>query len=328
MAKIANIQVMRGVAALAVTLFHVAGIQEKEGFNGWLFSLFNGWGSWGVDLFFIISGYVMAISLKESNDTATQFLLKRVIRIYPLYFILTAFYCLIWIAVPQLFSTFSPNPEWVLASLTFTSGFAGFGEPILGQGWSLEFEALFYLSIALMLIIRKNYRLEILTSAILIGLCVLGVNSIILEFSFGLLAAYLKMYLHKIVKLRYFLIVFGIASLILQRYTNPADIPRFLQFGIPCVTLFVGFLLASPVKNRFILHIGEISYSIYLLQFFVIPVFFKFLKDDFRFELIADIRGILAVITIIALSHLSYKFIEVKCAQFLKGFLTKVKPSF
>lgn len=318
MAKIANIQVMRGIAAIAVTLFHVAGTQEKEGLKGWMFSAFNGWGSWGVDLFFIISGYVMAISLSKSNDTAGQFLLKRIIRIYPLYFILTIFYCLIWILTPKLFSNFSLNPEWLLASLTFTSGFAGFGEPILGQGWTLEFEVLFYLSIALVLMLRKNHRLEILTSALLIGLCLLGVNSIILEFSFGMLVAYANRYLHRIVKFRYILLVIGIAFLILLKYNNFADLPRFLQFGIPCTAFFLGFLLVSPVKNRFILYIGEISYSIYLLQFFVIPVFFKFLKYELRSGIIADFRGILAIFSIIALSHFSYKFIEVGCALLLK----------
>lgn len=317
--KIANIQIMRGIAALAVTFFHVAGTQEKEGLNGWMFSLFNGWGSWGVDLFFIISGYVMAISLSRSNDTAAHFLLKRLIRIYPLYLILTVLYCLISIITPKLFSNFTLNPEWLLASLTLTSGFAGFGEPILGQGWTLEFEALFYLSIAVALVLRKNHRLEIFTSVLLLGLCVLGINSIILEFSFGMLAAYFKKSFHKVASLKYFLIVSGIAALVLQKYNNIEDLPRFIQFGIPCAAFFFGFLLVSPVKNRFFLYVGEISYSIYLLQFFVIPIFFKFLKYDFNSELFADIRGILAILSILGLSHISYKFIEVKCAIFLKN---------
>jgi len=316
--KIANIQIMRGIAALAVTFFHVAGTQEKEGLIGWVFSPFIGWGSWGVDLFFIISGYVMAISLSNSNDTAAHFLLKRLIRIYPLYLILTALYCLIAITSPKLFSNFTLNPEWLLASLTLTSGFGGFGEPILGQGWTLEFEALFYLLIAVVLVLRKNYRLEIFTSALLLGLCLLGVNSIILEFSFGMLAAYFKKYLHRAATLRSFLLVSGIAALVLQKFSNIEDLPRFIQFGIPCAAFFLGFLLVSPVKSRFFIYVGEISYSIYLLQFFVIPVFFKFFKFDYNSELYSDIRGILAIFTIIILSHLSYKYIELKSAKFLK----------
>jgi len=218
MQKIANIQVMRGIAALAVTLFHIAGTQEKEGLNGWLFSPFKEWGSWGVDLFFIISGYVMAVSLSKSNDTAARFLLKRFIRIYPLYFVLTVLYCLISIVAPRLFTSFKLNPEWLLASLSFTSGFAGFGEPILGQGWTLEFEALFYLSIGIAVVLRQNHRLEFFTLAVLLVLCGFGVNSIILEFGFGMVAARFKENFQNILSFRFFFIAFGIASLVLHRF--------------------------------------------------------------------------------------------------------------
>ena len=318
MQKIANIQVMRGIAALAVTLFHIAGTQEKEGLNGWLFSAFKGWGSWGVDLFFIISGYVMAVSLSKSNDTAAHFLLKRFIRIYPLYFILTVLYCLISVVTPRLFTSFKLNPEWLLASLSFTSGFAGFGEPILGQGWTLEFEALFYLSIGIVVVLRQNHRLEFLTLAVLLGLCSFGVNSIILEFGFGMIAARFKKNYHNLQSFRFVPIALGITTLVLYRFIEFENIPRFLLFGIPCASIFLGFLLISPVKNSFFLYLGEISYSIYLIQFFIIPVFFKFLKSDFNSELYCDIRGVLAILTIFLSSHLTHKYIEVKSAKFLK----------
>ncbi len=318
MQKIANIQVMRGMAALAVTLFHIAGTQEKEGLNGWLFSPFKEWGSWGVDLFFIISGYVMAVSLSKGNDTAAHFLLKRFIRIYPLYFVLTVLYCLISIVAPRLFTSFKLNPEWLLASLSFTSGYAGFGEPILGQGWTLEFEALFYLSIGIAVVLRQNHRLEYFTLAVLLGLCLFGVNSIILEFGFGMMASRFKNVFHNLLSVRFFLIAFGIASLVLHRFIEIEFVPRFLLFGIPCTSIFLGFLLISPIKNRFFLYLGEISYSIYLVQFFVIPVFFKFLKSDFNSELYGDIRGVLAILTILLSSHLTYTYIELKSAKFLK----------
>jgi len=318
MQKIANIQVMRGIAALAVTLFHVAGTQDKEGLSGWLFSPFKGWGSWGVDLFFIISGYVMAVSIGKSNDTATHFLLKRFIRIYPLYFVLTVLYCLISIVAPRLFTSFELNPEWLLASLSFTSGYAGFGEPIIGQGWTLEFEALFYLSIGIAVVLRQNRRLEYFTLAVLLGLCLLGVNSIILEFGFGLVAARLKKNFQNLLSFRIFFIIFGITSLVLHRFIEIEHVPRFLLFGIPCMSIFLGFLLISPIKIRFFLYLGEISYSIYLVQFFVIPVFYKFFKSGFNSELYVDIRGVLAILTIFLLSHLTYTYIEVKSAKFLK----------
>jgi peptidoglycan/LPS O-acetylase OafA/YrhL len=84
------------------------------------------------------------------------------------------------------------------------------------------------------------------------------------------------------------------------------------------MSIFLGFLLISPIKTRFFLYLGEISYSVYLIQFFVIPFFFKFLKPNFNSELYGDIRGVLAILTIFLSSHLTYKYIELKSAKFLK----------
>lgn len=321
MSKIANIQVMRGIAALAVTFFHIAGTQKKEGFDTWIFSPFRNWGSWGVDLFFIISGYVMAVSLGQNLQSSTRFLLKRFIRIYPLYFSLTVLFCLISIIAPKLFSNFSLKFDWFIASLSMTSGFWGFGEPILGQGWTLEFETLFYVLIALVIVFKQIKSFELLTSLLLLGLCLFGVNSIILEFSFGMLAANFKQKIQKVHQYRFLLIWFGIATLILQGNYGLDHLPRFILLGIPCLLLFLGFILLEPIKNTLLLYLGEISYSIYLVQFFVIPVCFKFYKENSQSEISADIRGTLAVLLIIGLSHFTYKYIEIKSANFLKNLL-------
>ena len=318
MSKIANIQVMRGIAALAVTFFHVAGTQRKEGFDTWIFSPFRNWGSWGVDLFFIISGYVMAVSLGQNLQTSTQFLLKRFIRIYPLYFFLTVLFCLISIVTPKLFSSFSLEFNWLMASLTMTSGFLGFGEPILGQGWTLEFEALFYILIAVVIFFRQSKRLELLTSLLLLGFCLFGVNTIILEFSFGLLVAKFRREVKELYRYRLLIIWFGIATLLIQLRYGLETLPRFILVGIPCLLMFLGFILITPAKNTVLLYLGEISYSIYLIQFFIIPACFKFFKESSQSEIITDARGIFAVALIIGSSHLTHKFIEVKSATFLK----------
>lgn len=319
MSKIANIQVMRGIAALAVTFFHIAGTQRKEGFDTWIFFPFINWGSWGVDLFFIISGYVMAVSLSQNSQSSTRFLLKRFIRIYPLYFSLTVLFCLISIITPKLFTTFSLEPDWLIASLTMTSGFLGFGEPILGQGWTLEFEVLFYILIAVVIFFRQSKRLELLTSLLLLGLCLIGVNTIILEFSFGMLIAQFKREVQKLYPYRLLIIWLGILSLLMQISYEIETVPRIVSFGIPCFLVFVGFTLAAPSKNIIFLYLGEISYSIYLIQFFVIPACFKFLNASSRSEIIGDVRGVFAILLIIGFSHITHKLIEIRCAIFLKS---------
>lgn len=318
MPRIANIQAMRGIAALAVTFFHIAGTQRKEGFDTWIFFPFINWGSWGVDLFFIISGYVMAVSLSQNSQSSTQFFLKRFIRIYPLYFSLTILFCLISIISPKLFSTFSLESDWLIASLTMTSGLLGFGEPILGQGWTLEFEALFYILIAVVIFLRQSKRLELLISLLLLGLCLFGVNTIILEFSFGMLVAKFKREVQKLRRYRLLVIWLGISMLLMQISYEIETLPRFASFGIPCLMVFIGFILIAPTKNRALLYIGEISYSIYLIQFFIIPACFKFIKENSQSEIIADTRGIIAVALIVGASHITNKYVEVQSATLLK----------
>ncbi len=318
MEKIANIQVMRGLAALAVTFFHVAGTQKKEGFDTWVFSPFRDWGSWGVDLFFIISGYVMVVSLHRNTQSPRQFLIKRFIRIYPLYFSLTVLFCSIAIVTPRLFSSFSFEFDWFVASLTMTSGLLGFGEPILGQGWTLEFEALFYLLIAVVIFFRQNKRLEFLTSLLLLGLCLFGVNTLILEFCFGMLVARFREEVEKLHHFRLLIIWLGVISLLLQSSYMFEWIPRFISSGIPCLLLFLGFTLIKPIKNKSLLYLGEISYSIYLTQFFIIPACFKFFKVGSQSEIFSDARGIAAIGLIIGSSYFTHKFIEIKSAIFLK----------
>ena len=318
MSKIANIQVMRGIAALAVTFFHIAGTQRKEGFDTWIFFPFINWGSWGVDLFFIISGYVMAVSLSQNSQSSTRFLLKRFIRIYPLYFSLTILFCLISIITPKLFTTFPLESDWFIASLTMTSGLLGFGEPILGQGWTLEFEALFYILIAVVIFLKQSKRLELLTSLLLLGLCLFGVNTIILEFSFGMLVAKFKREVQKLHRYRLLIIWFGISFLLMQISYETETLPRIVSFGIPCLLVFFGFILVAPTKNTLLLYLGEISYSIYLIQFFIIPACFKFFKESSQSEIIGDVRGVFAIVMIIGFSHITHKLIEIRCAIFLK----------
>lgn len=318
MAKIANIQVMRGVAALAVTFFHIAGTQRKEGFESWIFSPFRNWGSWGVDLFFIISGYVMAISVAQESQSSIRFLLKRFIRIYPLYFFLTILYCLISIITPKLFTNFFLDSNWLLASLTMTSGLFGYGEPILGQGWTLEFETLFYILIAIVISFRQSKRLELITSLLLLGLCLFGVNTIILEFSFGMIVAKFKFQSRELHHYRIPIIWFGLLALFLQMHYEIETLPRFISFGIPCLLVFLGCILTYPNKNKVLLQIGEISYSIYLVQFFIIPACFKLFKESSQSEIMADARGILAVVLIIGISYFTHKIIEVKGSTLLR----------
>lgn len=322
--KIANIQVLRGVAAISVMLFHVAGTQEKEDLSGFLFTPFKNWGSWGVDLFFIISGFVMSNSLNSGKISARNFIIKRFIRIYPLYFILTVLYFLLAVIFPELFPSLQLDNIWFLASITFTSGLLGFGEPLLGQGWTLEFEVLFYLILVLVIYLIPKLRIEFTASIALILCTLFGVNTLVIEFVFGMFISAIKVQVLGVPKYRFATLGLGILGLLVSLFSTSLEFPRLVLLGVPCIFLVIGGLKFSASTNSFLLYLGEISYSIYLVQFFIIPFFFKFFKNPSEIAFFSDLRGIIAIFVTVVASQITYNIIEVRISRFLKKFLKLV----
>jgi peptidoglycan/LPS O-acetylase OafA/YrhL len=127
--KIEVIQVLRFLAAFSVMMVHLPVI---------------GFGIWGVDIFFVISGFIM-MYVTENNQK--NFLVKRIIRIVPLYWILTLGVFSIAIFYPDLLNNTTANFEHLIKSLFFIpfdkNGSGHF--PILFLGWTLNFEVIFYI---------------------------------------------------------------------------------------------------------------------------------------------------------------------------------------
>ncbi len=144
--KINNIQALRAFAAVAVALFH----------TGLLLPHLQPIGSFGVDIFFVISGYIMA---RICETDSRFFLRRRLIRIVPPYWVMTVLLFLFALCFPQLLeATRASGPE-LWKSLLFIPYHKSNGvlEPLLFVGWSLNYEMFFYLAIAagLLLVPRR-----------------------------------------------------------------------------------------------------------------------------------------------------------------------------
>ena len=138
--KINNIQVLRAFAAVAVAIFH----------TGYLFPHMHAFGSFGVDVFFVISGYMMARIL-ETNPSF--FLRRRLIRIVPPYWILTILLFFFAWKFPNLLKATQANGTELFKSLLFIPYYKGSGllRPLLFVGWTLNYEMFFYGAIAVAL---------------------------------------------------------------------------------------------------------------------------------------------------------------------------------
>ena len=116
-----NLQLLRAFAALNVVLFHTIGTAVSYGYETDFISYLEGWGANGVDIFFVISGFVMLYTQIDNKRTVKDFLILRAIRIIPIYWLLTLTVTAIYIAAPFLFRELIISTELVLASLGFMS---------------------------------------------------------------------------------------------------------------------------------------------------------------------------------------------------------------
>ncbi|MHB0950897.1 MAG: acyltransferase family protein [Allorhizobium sp.] len=273
-----GIQYLRAAAAIAVVLFHAA---EKTGFH---FAI----GAAGVDVFFVISGFIMWVVSARREPTPWQFLRARIRRIVPVYWLATA--VIVAGALGGLFPNLELSLEHVLASLFFVPARSpSDGEiwPVLVQGWTLNYEMFFYLVFAATLFLPRAWRLPAI--AALFGLLVVAgpllvtgnavilsyTRPIILEFVAGMVIG--ELWLKSRVPapaMGFALIALSLSGFAaIQVASLPFDA---LVCGPLAAALVVGVLaLEARRRIRFVpvaVLLGDASYSIYLWHTFAISV--------------------------------------------------------
>ena len=154
-----GIQALRFVAAMLVVLAHsTAMVNERMHLD--MFKWRAGWS--GVDIFFVISGFVMAISsggLMQRVNGWKIFITRRLIRIVPLYWVATTIKLVAILVLPSL-ALDSPLELWnTIASYLFIPTFDDkslLAAPLLKVGWTLNYEMLFYAIFTMALLLGKS----------------------------------------------------------------------------------------------------------------------------------------------------------------------------
>jgi exopolysaccharide production protein ExoZ len=172
--KLFHLQALRGLAASLVVLSHSANtLREQNLISDTYAGRLGISGYFGVATFFIISGFIIYKTSRASFGDlrgSTAFVLKRLIRIIPVYWIATAVFLLL-----------SPRrAEFSLSDILFSLllvphliGSAGNMHPVVGQGWTLQYEMLFYLIFAAGLLLTRRAG-TVLIIATLIALVAVG----------------------------------------------------------------------------------------------------------------------------------------------------------
>ena len=181
--------------------FHAQGELRRRGFVDPFCDLTVG--AFGVDLFFVVSGFIMAFASGRyfgRADAAAPFMARRLARIAPLYWGFSLAFAVIAVALGTLPGHPRASPGHIAASFLFLPAARpedGALFPVYSPGWTLNYEMFFYLCFALALRLRRDLAVAAVSAGI-IGLVVLGrmadlpwplfywADPISLEFAFGL----------------------------------------------------------------------------------------------------------------------------------------------
>jgi exopolysaccharide production protein ExoZ len=124
----------------------------------------------GVDLFFVISGFIMFVTTTEKPLTPGAFFSLRLVRVMPMYWLMTLVMIVCAVMAPTAFRTLVMSPAAVAKSLLFipynSLSFPGEPWPVLVPGWTLNYEMFFYAIFALCLFVPPRWRFASLVAAL------------------------------------------------------------------------------------------------------------------------------------------------------------------
>jgi exopolysaccharide production protein ExoZ len=290
--RLLGLQVLRGIAANLVVLQHLWEFELK--YAGTQLPTVVRYGDLGVDIFFVLSGFVM-VAVAGRGVGPLNFLWRRIARIYPTYWLATGIMIAVAVAVPGLVhEQLDQIPLWRSFLLIAASP----EQPVVSVGWSLVHEMYFYVVFAVFLALRIPILIGALiwTALILVTTAAwpdyvaaspilrMATSPLTFEFMMGLAIGVL--WLQAQTPGILLASVAGSAALLTSMiinyrfFSHPPTLfsdsvtLRILLFGIP-IALIVYALVAYERHSswrppRLLVAVGDWSYSIYLFHFMVL----------------------------------------------------------
>ena len=274
MKPLASIQYLRAAAALAIVAFHA--LQWRAGgFNV---------GRAGVDLFFVISGVIMWRVTGARESRPAQGLWRRITRVAPLYWLITLIVAGVAALSPMFLTNIHPDLGHLLLSLAFIPHIdpKGLPFPLLPLGWTLNYEAVFYLVFAAALFAPRRAQAWIVGAALFAIVAagviltdpvyILGANPLMFEFAGGLAVANLAdMGALPGRRGGWALIAAGLAGLAIPALLGAfSELGRPFIWGIPAAAIVAGALAIEQdggVPNwPALMLLGDASYALYLIH--------------------------------------------------------------
>ncbi|HJU33012.1 MAG TPA: acyltransferase [Hyphomicrobiaceae bacterium] len=333
-----DLQWLRALAALEVVVWHSDLATKHFSAMHIQTSIYTVLGGVGVELFFILSGYVICMQA-PTYKTGAEFMVARIFRLLPLY----------WIFTSLVIAAYFLNPGWKLHGLELDPMFVVRSylflpqqkDPVLGLGWTLEHEMIFYaiVALALMFLAGASRQWKLIVAFILSGLGFLGfllgtgpskqlwdyqiASPYMLAFGFG--------WLMRVVDenggarasgnplILFLLLLMGALTV-----AGGADIVLFWRMAL-AGAVFVTFCKLrsyferNTLINRAMGRIGDASYSLYLSHWFVLSIAGKVL-DHLNVPAQVDLPvRLAAIVACMAVGYWIFLVIEKPIDRYLRG---------
>jgi peptidoglycan/LPS O-acetylase OafA/YrhL len=283
--KIESVQALRAAAALSIAVLHVlneaAALDPSGLMASWHAAL--PWAA-GVDLFFVISGFVMVYAsgdLFGRRSGPGQFIAKRLIRIVPLYWAATTLFLIVAAAAPAAVSEGAGSITDVAMSYAFLPARRPGGsiQPVYSLGWTLNYEMFFYAVFAMWIWQPRRRAVALISLLLGAAIAVHGLvpeqatalvfwtNPIVAEFLFGMaIAAATSADFTLPAPARIGLVAGGLAVLI-TGYVCGISGSEPITAGLPMAMIVAGAVLGKQVRvPRTLLLLGDASYALYLVH--------------------------------------------------------------
>ncbi|AWA51425.1 acyltransferase [Klebsiella pneumoniae] len=317
-----QIQWLRAIAAILVVITHFTGKAYSVKLLDHEFSS----GAIGVDIFFIISGFIMMYVSDLKKQYPIKFILNRFIRILPVHYFFLFILIIIFLIKPDVINS-SVSKTYVWESFLLVPALRNDAEYLNPVIWTLCYEMMFYLIFCVSLNLKNLTTSAIATTLVISAIVFSGffykgdniyisaaTDSISLEFCYGMLlyVFYKKGFLtfHWLLPL--------MLSIILYFVLKQFDFYRFIKLGIPSALIFISFLNMKNSKITFLNFLGKISYEIYICHIMVISASYLILFRLGVFNIFA--YATLTSVLILISAYLINIFISNKALSLKKKF--------
>ena len=326
-----SLQVLRFVAAFAVVLFHFGSGLTVE-YN--LSTNYFGIGAAGVDIFFVLSGFIICYSANPARGSI-YFFRRRIARVVPLYWLLTLGLIVIALFWKGLLNSTVIDAESVIKSFLFIpyEKSNGMIQPILFLGWTLCYEMFFYLVFGICLLAGRNASW--FASGIILTLVLIGriwpegsapwrfyTNPILVEFVIGMLIynAYMSSSRLKAGS-NVVAVLLLVAAPVLHTLSTKWAGPGVITSAIFAATIVLAFLVVRVEKSNtlmFFVLLGDASYSLYLIHPYTLQFPVKLLGKHLSFELLTLVLAATTALTVIVSIYV-FRWIEKPAQDILLG---------